>query len=279
MLMEFIRRLSFHPSVIQASQVLHLRRVLGKVYFRLARPHDGVLRLEAAGTEGRFYIRTPAELRNLDPAGAFQDERWILEHVLRTLERGGTFYDIGSNVGLYAVLVAKALGERGRVIAFEPFTEAFAHLRSNVELNRLTNVRLFRNALGQFPMQGRLYRGGGNADSSMVIPPSGVDLGYELVGVVRGDDLVRSHSLPLPRAVKIDVEGYEHEVIQGLRSTLAEPECQVVCCEIHPRLLPPSTTARDVLDTLKSLGYTQISVRPRKDTLHAIAHRAAQGST
>jgi len=277
MVMEFIRRLSFHPSIIQASQVLHLRRVLGKVYFRLARPHSGVASLEVAGTKARFYIRTPAELRNLDPAGAFQDERWILEHVLRILERGGAFYDIGSNVGLYAVLVAKALGERGEVIAFEPSSEAYAHLRSNVELNRLNNVRLFQNALGRLPTQGRLHRGGGNADSSLVVPPSGVDLGYELVSVVRGDDLVLCHHLPLPRAVKIDVEGYEHEVIQGLRSTLAEPECQFVCCEIHPGLLPPSTTTKDVLEALESLGYTQITVRPRKDTLHAIAERATQG--
>jgi FkbM family methyltransferase len=279
MLMEFIRRLSFQPSVIRASQVLHLRRTLGKVYFRLARPHDGVVRLEAAGTEARFYIRTPAELRNLDPAGAFQDERSILEHVLRTLEGGGTFYDIGSNVGLYAVLVAKALGERGGVIAFEPFSEAYAHLQCNLELNGLTNVHLFRKALGQFPTQGRLYRGGGNADSSLVVPPSGVDLGYELVDVVRGDDLVISQKLPLPRAVKIDVEGYEYDVIQGLRSTLAERGCELVCCEIHPRLLPPSITTKDVLDALESLGYGQISIRPRKDTLHAIAHRAGHGST
>jgi FkbM family methyltransferase len=256
-----------------------LRRLLAKVYFRLARPHKGVLCLQAGGTEARFYIRTSAELRNLDPAGAFQDERPILEHVLRTLEGGGTFYDIGSNVGLYSILAAKALGDRGTVIAFEPHGEACAHLRSNVELNGLTNMRVYQNALGRIPARAKLYHGRGNADSSLVAPRGDVDLGYEVVEVVRGDDFVLSQALPLPRAVKIDVEGYEHEVIQGLRSTLASVECELVCCEIHPGLLPPLVTPQAVLDGLLSLGFRQIATRVRKDTLHALAHRTARGST
>ena len=45
-------------------------------------------------------------------------------------------------------------------------------------------------------------------------------------------------SAAISGSIKIDVEGYEHSVLQGLRQTLAQPQCEILSCEIHTSLLP-----------------------------------------
>jgi hypothetical protein len=76
--------------------------------------------------------------------------------------------------------------------------------------------------------------------------------------------------------VKIDVEGYEHAVIQGLRHTLAQRACELVCCEVHPAQLPPEIKLETVAGLLKSFGFSHIDTYPRWDqTFHLVACKAA----
>ena len=94
--------------------------------------------------------------------------------------------------------------------------------------------------------------------------------------IAQGDELVAAEKLPTPRAVKIDVEGYEHSVIQGLRHTLSEPACEMICCEIHPSMLPSGIKPEAVLSLVDSLGFKQIQQFPRWDkTFHIVARKSA----
>ena len=98
----------------------------------------------------------------------------------------------------------------------------------------------------------------------------------QVVEIAQGDELVATEKLPTPRAVKIDVEGYEHAVIQGLRRTLSEPACEMICCEIHPSMLPAGITPEAVLNLVDSLGFKRIQQFPRWDkTFHIVARKAA----
>jgi FkbM family methyltransferase len=272
--MSFFRRLTYRTEVVTLARWLGLRTFLRKLYFRWARPKSGVLNLELAGVTAQFYVRTPGELRNLDPAGRGQLEYPVMEKLASFLSSGGVFYDIGSNVGLYAILVAKKMGERGEVVAFEPYSEAYRHLKENVQLNGLKNVKAFRKAAGNSNGVAELHFGEENADSSLAQCPTGRDLGHERVDVVSVDDFIQAERLPLPRAVKIDVEGFEQSVIDGMRRTLAEPACELVCCEVHPRLHPPGVTPELVLDSLKSLGFKHLDARPRRDTFHVLGRKS-----
>lgn len=270
---DFIKKLSYRDSVRRAARSLHLAAVLRKAYYVWARPRHGVLRIEVAGISARFHVRTPSELRVLDPAGAAQGEQQILEFFISSLRSGDVFYDIGANIGLYTVILAKVVGAGGQVMAFEPGSEASEHLRDNIQANTLPNVRCFQQALGDRKGQERFYRGQGNADSSLMRPPTGVYMGHEMVDVVEGDRLVESENLPLPNAVKVDVEGYEYAVLRGLSHTLRQPCCRMISCEVHPCLLPSHVKLDDVLTLLRSLDFSRIEIRQRRDTFHALCYK------
>jgi hypothetical protein len=95
-----------------------------------------------------------------------------------------------------------------------------------------------------------------------------------------GDRLVAEEKLHLPRAVKIDVEGYEQSVIAGLSHTLAQAECELVCCEIHPHLLTAGARADDILEQLKSLGFAHVERwgRERDENFFFVAWKRGRGA-
>ncbi|MGC9994379.1 MAG: FkbM family methyltransferase [Terriglobia bacterium] len=186
-------------------------------------------------------------------------------------------YDVGSHLGLYTLLLARVVGPNGVVVALEPHHETYHHLLQNVELNELSNVRAFEKALGERTGSEKLYLGGVVANFSLL--PGGVEgfaerhTPFQWVGVVRGDEFVETEKLPVPRAVKIDVEGFEYSVIKGLQGTLAARECELVCCEVHPRFPPRSIEPAAIGESLGSLGYTHIEGQPGDGPYHIVAYK------
>jgi FkbM family methyltransferase len=261
--------------VIVGARLLRLRSTLRKWYYWWARPRGGIVVVKLAGTSAQFYVRTPEELRLLESAGGAGGEQRVWELLASSLKPGEVVFDIGANVGLYTILLAKVVGDGGHVIAFEPENQTYAHLLENVELNGLTNVRCFRKALGERSGQAVLYSNEAIGGASLLRTPEGRGPG-EVVDIVEGDRLVLAENLPLPRAVKIDVEGYEHAVIQGLRRTLGHHACELVCCEVHPRGSPADAKLATVEELLRSFGFSRIDTYPRWDkTFHLIAYKDA----
>jgi len=249
-----------------------LRGALRRLYRYCLAPSGGQHGLCVGGQTARFYVYSKSNIRALESLGG---ERPTLEFLLAKLKPGDTVYDVGAATGLYTILLAKAVGDSGQVVAFEPEDHTYERLCEHLRLNHLKNVRAFRFALGD--AEGSvLISVGGVAGSSRIIGPADWEKGgpVECIRVAEGDKFVQAERLPVPRAVKIDVEGYEFAVISGLRRTLVQPQCEAVCCEVHPDLLPASTTPEKVLDLLRSLGFGQIEVHPREKDLHAWAVKA-----
>jgi FkbM family methyltransferase len=267
--------LTYRNEVITVVRWLGLRRILRKLYFRWARPKSGILPVELAGVKARFFVRTPDELRILESAGGAGGEQKVVAQVLAFLKPGDVVFDIGANVGLYTVLLAKTVGDSGQIFAFEPEAETCRHLQENLKLNEIQNAKCFRKALGERTGQASLFTGGVIGGGTLVRHEGEGQLG-QVVEIAQGDELVMTEKLPTPRAVKIDVEGYEHAVVQGLRRTLAEPACELLCCEVHPAMLPSGVTPQAVLSLVGSLGFQQIQQFPRWDrTFHIIARKSS----
>jgi FkbM family methyltransferase len=274
--MNFFAKLTYHPRVLRLVWALRLRVILRKLFYLAERPRDGILQIDVLGTSAKFYVRSPGELRLLQKAGIGYFEHPVMEFLKEKLSAGDVVYDVGSNIGLYAVLLGKLVGEKGLVIGFEPEQKNYDHLLQNLSLNSLNHVHIYRVALGDCDGEGKLYSGEDPVLANLLNPRE-KEAGYEVVKIREGDSFRRAENLPVPRAIKIDVEGYEYSVLKGLKETLQSPACQFVSCEVHPTLLPKGVTPEEVLGLLRSCGFSQISKKDEAAGMseyHALASKA-----
>lgn len=136
--------------------------------------------------------------------------RWFME----TVSAGDSIFDVGANVGYYAVLAARLVGEHGRVVAIEPAPTNLYSLDNNLRINRLGNVMVFRGAAGDSNGVVRFECGGGTGTGRVS------ETGTLEVPMRRLDDLVAAYNVQ-PAAIKIDVEGAELRVLRGASRLLS----------------------------------------------------------
>lgn len=171
------------------------------------------------------------------------------------------FMDVGANIGTYSITLSPLFSE---VKAFEPHPKTTRILALNIDLSQAGNVEAVNAALSD--RNGRAKLGGNSDDnlgaaSKQECSREGVD-SYE-VETVRGDDwLAGRDSLARLAFVKVDVEGHEHSVLEGLRAAL-ERDNPVVAFESLG-----GAGAESVRRMLSDIGYCEFfavdfSVRSR----------------
>jgi FkbM family methyltransferase len=187
--------------------------------------------------------------------------------VLEQARPGMRALDIGANFGYYTLLLCRAVGDTGQVVAFEPQARLYTFLAHNIELNGYGGIATpYRLALGDNPGSRILTRartslgtaaGSGSLREAVVPegwPAEGAGvLEQETVQVVRLDDL----GLGRVDFAKIDAEGAELDIWRGGRRTLAEARCLVV--EYVPRWLTEGPT---LLAEMEESGFSLGVVRP-----------------
>jgi FkbM family methyltransferase len=182
------------------------------------------------------------------------------------LRPGDWVVDAGANVGLFASAFSAAVGPRGRVWAIEPLADNVEKLRRLKQVNELEQLEILPVALGSATATARLRlpagQGSGGSFASFVATwPAGGDVE---VPTCRLDDLVESGDPGRPlRLVKIDVEGFEAEVVAGAAATLATRR-PFVLCEFHdPLLRAAGSSSRDLLREFAACGYEPRPIRRR----------------
>lgn len=207
-----------------------------------------------------------------------QYEERFHEACLAAVRPGDIVWDIGANVGLYTREFALRAGETGRVVAFEPSPRALEGLRKKV--SGMTNVVIEECALSDCTGTAKLY------SSSLVVADGFSSLAvvdglsrklsegtleiYE-VQVLRGESFAAVHGVPA--VIKIDVEGFEPEVIRGLSNCIQTETVRTVLIEMHFTALNDrnlSLAPREIARFLESAGYRLSWTDPS----HLVATRA-----
>lgn len=179
--------------------------------------------------------------------------------VRAAIRPGDRVVDIGANVGLVSGELCRLVGESGEVWAFEPLPRNLARLEALKVDNDLSQLRILPFALGASSGTLRLglpadgHSGWGSITKDWDIS-AGVD-----VEVRRLDDVLESSTV---RLLKLDVEGYEDQVLAGAEVTLraARP---IVICEIADRWLKAAGSSEAMLLAhFADLGYRVASSRP-----------------
>jgi FkbM family methyltransferase len=163
-------------------------------------------------------------------------ESAVQEAMVRHLGAGGVFYDIGANLGFFSMLGAHLAGlEQGHVYAFEAAPDNAEAIRSNAALNAIPNITVIAKAVSSGSGVGRLQVVDDQSWSKLEEygehPYTEKVIEVELVSI---DDLLRdgSGALRPPTLVKIDVEGAEIAVLEGMRETIARHQPAIIC-ELH----------------------------------------------
>jgi FkbM family methyltransferase len=227
----------------------------------LVRGDGKTLTLEVNGVEGVFSAETTPELRCVE--GTLLSEREFLSAIQTILKPGDVFLDVGSNLGVFTIFGAKAVGPHGKVVACEPRKITFERAQKNAQLNQLHNIIYLRLALSDTRSTKKLVL---DDDEPFGLRAHLADSGglfCEDVQAVDYDSLVEDEGLPIPRVVKMDVEGHEYAALKGMKRTLSNSACTVLYCEIHPHLLPPDVSAGDVQVLIQSYGFEYVSTRMR----------------
>ena len=145
----------------------------------------------------------------------------VQQTLAEQLRPGDVFYDIGANTGFFTMIGARQVGSGGQVYAFEPVPENVAVVRHNIEINGFNHVQVVQKAVSFSSEQGQLVltRHSGGATLITDNPPPDA-IGTVTVEMVALDDLVFNQKFAPPNFVKIDVEGAELDVLQGMERVM-----------------------------------------------------------
>jgi FkbM family methyltransferase len=229
--------------------------------------------LASAPDRGRFTARLAAEIggakfdcdlsdllsREVCFTGLYEPP--VTRVFQRQLRPGGTVIDAGANWGYFTLLAAAAVGPSGAVVALEPDPRQYDTLVRNVDMNGFTHVTAVRAAAsanaGRMTLIGYAdddeNRGVTRIAANGEVGAHSATRPFDVDGVTIDGLMPPAREVDL---VKIDVEGAEDLVLQGMREGLSWHRYRAVLLELHPALLKARGVAPEsCLSFLQQHGY------------------------
>lgn len=178
---------------------------------------------------------------------------WTCRRLVRS---GDTVFDIGANIGLVTMLLSRLVGSNGKVFAFEPNPPSFTALSAAVDRNRATNVELQKLALGAHCEERDLSIPIGNAGAASLRPAVSTNGGSKTrVSVRTLDEFVAERGVNQIQFMKIDVEGFESEVLRGSTRVLDSIRPDVILFEMNEQFTE-AMIKHPVFDILARFEYS-----------------------
>lgn len=204
----------------------------------------------------------------LASGGVYEEE--VMWYLKKTLGDNSVFIDVGANFGYHTVFAATLMGKRGRVISFEPLRYLQDRLYENLKLNNLSNVNVVPYALGNKTCDKDMFVNEENIGASSLII---TDDKIEKIHMGRFDDMLGSLGISetLSVVLKIDVEGYELEVLRGMESFLSKHRVSIVfeySPMIYNNYMKGSKTGDAIISLLESLGYSLYAIHGKSDSFN-----------
>lgn len=179
------------------------------------------------------------------------NEDWEVAEVdfmVANLRHGDTMLDIGTNVGVYTLAAAKAVGSSGKVYGFEPMPKTFEMVTRSVAENGFTErCELHRTALGDQQGTISFHQSPSNPGSSHISPN-----GYD-VPIARLDSFTFSGRITF---LKVDIEGFEPHFFAGARNTITTHR-PLILSEFFPRALREvgKSSPLEFITVMTAMGY------------------------
>jgi len=172
------------------------------------------------------------------------------------LNQGDVFFDIGANIGFYSFLASQKVTEMGRVYSIEPSFREYTRLINGIVKNRCSNIVPFNLALSQENREhvfviSSFHTGLNKLQNSINQTEAKI-----LCSTFKLDTLVNSLGIQYINLLKLDVEGAEYMVLQGMQETLHAKKIGKLVVEITDRFLLEFGSSKSRLyEFMTSLGY------------------------
>lgn len=176
-----------------------------------------------------------------------------LEHIAYlkiVVKPGMVVLDVGANIGFYTTLFSKLVGENGKVIAFEPETTNFQHLRKATA--SFSNVVVKRIAVGDKNTNIKLYLSDKlNVDHRVY--DNGEKRSVQDVKCIKIDDFLKGLKVDV---IKVDTQGFDYFVVKGARRLIRRSKKMVLFGELWAFGLKKSgVSEKKYLELLRNLGF------------------------
>lgn len=208
-------------------------------------------------------------------------EPYMAQSLRANLRPGGVFMDVGSHFGIWSVYAAHIVGKTGKVFAFEP-SPAFTVLKQNADLN--FPVQAFNMGLGAEDGEATFFDQGVAASGSFVRDVTKINEAFQASVPIGGNnvrirtlDTVVAEAAVRPDVIKVDVEGFEFEVLRGAEYVLGNVR-PVLLIEIHPPQLKLSGGSdQAIIGFLEARGYSVDVIDRNPNSLYTIRAMPSTG--
>lgn len=180
----------------------------------------------------------------------------------KLVRRGAVAVDIGAHIGYYTRILSRLVGRSGHVFAFEPCSENFVVLSKNLSQQQYRNVTVFKKAVGAQNAQAILFISPGHSNHSLNAGFT-ESVGQEQVEIIPLDLVLEQQRISRVDFIKVDVEGFEIEVLNGMRGIIAKSPDMHMLVEYNARALSAGGHAPlDLLTLIESLGFEVRRILP-----------------
>ena len=180
-------------------------------------------------------------------------ERYSTDYMKEIVQEQDTIIDIGANSGYYALLESR-LANKGKVYAIEPVPRNVWLLNQNIELNNYRNISVHRFAIGDRNGRGEMYLYEKGNLCSFKENIQNKFTGKMAVPIVKLDSFINKYVSGDPTLIRMDVEGYEYQIIKGMTDILESNKPLILFIELHPFMMS-EYEMYNLIETLKQNNF------------------------
>jgi len=254
-----------HNLAFRAAKQIKKNGLIGLCYFSLESSEkilrDNLYKMKKSLKRHKFVVKKIQKNRmylNLKDEGISKDllmygirEQESTKEIKKILNKDDVVLDIGANIGYYVLNEARLIGNSGKVYACEPVPENFKLLEKNIKLNGFTNVETYNIALGNKNKETEMYISEKSNLHSMIRTRNVSDKKIK-IQLLTVDEFLKNKKTP--NLIRMDVEGYEYKILEGMKETLKNKKFSKLFIEIHFHIMDKSESEA-LLEILKKDNF------------------------
>jgi FkbM family methyltransferase len=201
----------------------------------------------------------------LESAGTYVSERLMTEIFAKLVTRGMTVIDIGAHAGYYTLIAARAVGDKGKVFAFEPEPSNYQLLLKNIQLNNHHNVTPVQKAVSDITAGIKLFLAE-DASGHSTVSDNSQQKAIQVDSTTLDDYF--ANRIQQIHIMKIDVEGAENAVLQGMSNIIRSNQELIIFTEFCPDALRRAgCVPTEYLKKLADYGFAIYLIDEKKHSL------------